>query len=133
MYRKGQPLSFNKKHFYQYRKLHISAVTKHTAYVIILTKKGLLCKVSIFTYCLLLCLSELDIWLIFVLRSSVTFPSSLAAPAKVKKMLEQKKLSSSQKPSSLSQLLVDLGKFRSGRIVHGLKLWSYLCRNHGIK
>ena len=44
-----------------------------------------------------------------ILRSSVTFTSALAAPAKVEKLLEAKKLASSQKPSSLSQLLDDLG------------------------
>ena len=46
-----------------------------------------------------------------ILRSSVTFPSALAAPAKVEKLLEAKKLASSQKLSSLSQLLDDLGIF----------------------
>ena len=46
-----------------------------------------------------------------ILRSSISYTSPLAAPAKLNKMLEAKKLSSSQNPSSLSQLLSDLGRY----------------------
>ena len=37
--------------------------------------------------------------------------SALAAPAKVKMMLEQRKLSASQDPSTLSDLLENLGRY----------------------
>ena len=44
-----------------------------------------------------------------IIRSSASVPSALAAPARVKQLLEQKKLSASQNPASLSKLLADLG------------------------
>lgn len=42
--------------------------------------------------------------------SAASVPSALAAPAKVKQMLEKKKLSASQNTASLSKLLSDLGE-----------------------
>ena len=55
--------------------------------------------------------------------------SALAAPAKVKMMLEQRKLSASQDPTTLSDLLENLGRYMS----IGWKLdFSFLSSNFSI-